>query len=150
MTPSRIKPNESELTIQLTTGGTICLRGADNYDSLRGEGLDFVALDEYASMHQEAWFEVLRPALADRQGKALFIGTPNGLNHFHDLYQEARTHPEWAAFSSPPSKGATSSLQSWSPQPHNSMSDSTGRSFRPASRIWARVWSTTPLIAPSM
>jgi hypothetical protein len=92
------KPNESELTIQLTIGGTICLRGADNYDSLRGEGLDFVVLDEYASMHKEAWFEVLRPALADRQGKALFIGTPNGLNHFYDLYQEARTHPEWAAF----------------------------------------------------
>ena len=92
------KPNESDLTIQLTTGGTISLRGADNYDSLRGEGLDFVTLDEYASMRPEAWVEVLRPALADRQGKGLFIGTPNGLNHFYDLYQEARTHPEWAAF----------------------------------------------------
>ncbi len=92
------KPNESDLTIQLTTGGTISLRGADNYDSLRGEGLDFVALDEYASMRQQAWVEVLRPALADRRGKALFIGTPNGLNHFYDLYQQARTNPEWAAF----------------------------------------------------
>lgn len=92
------KPNESDLTIQLTTGGTISLRGADNYDSLRGEGLDFVTLDEYASMHPEAWVEVLRPALADRRGKALFIGTPNGLNHFYDLFQEARSKPEWAAF----------------------------------------------------
>lgn len=92
------KPNEGDLTIQLTTGGTISQRGADNYDSLRGEGLDFVTLDEYASMHKEAWEEVLRPALADRRGKALFIGTPNGLNHFYDLYQEARTNPEWAAF----------------------------------------------------
>ena len=63
------KPNESDLTIELTTGGTISLRGADNYDSLRGEGLDFVVLDEYASMHPEAWVEVLRPALADRYGK---------------------------------------------------------------------------------
>ncbi len=92
------KPNESDLTIQLTTGGTIGLRGADNYDSLRGEGLDFVVLDEYASMRPEAWTEVLRPALADRKGQALFIGTPKGLNHFYDLFQEARTHPEWAAF----------------------------------------------------
>ena len=92
------KPNETDLTIQLTTGGTISLRGADNYDSLRGEGLDFVTLDEYASMHPEAWIEVLRPALADRRGKALFIGTPTGLNHFYDLFQEARNRPEWAAF----------------------------------------------------
>lgn len=92
------KPNESDLTIPLTAGGTIGLRGADNYDSLRGEGLDFVVLDEYASMRPEAWTEVLRPALADRKGKALFIGTPNGLNHFYDLFQEARTHAEWAAF----------------------------------------------------
>ena len=94
------KPNETDLTIQLTTGGKISLRGADKYDSLRGEGLDFVTLDEYASMHPEAWTEVLRPALADRKGKALFIGTPNGLNHFYDLFQEARTHPDWAASSS--------------------------------------------------
>jgi hypothetical protein len=92
------KPNETDLTIQLTTGGTISLRGADKYDSLRGEGLDFVTLDEYASMHPQAWVEVLRPALADRRGKALFIGTPNGLNHFYDLFQEARTLPDWAAF----------------------------------------------------
>lgn len=92
------KPNETDLTIQLTTGGTISLRGADKYDSLRGEGLDFVTLDEYASMHPEAWTEVLRPALADRKGKALFIGTPNGLNHFYDLFQEARTHRDWAGF----------------------------------------------------
>lgn len=92
------KPNESDLTIQLTSGGTISLRGADNYDSLRGEGLDFVTLDEYASMKPQAWVEVLRPALADRKGRALFIGTPKGLNHFHDLFQEAHTNPEWAAF----------------------------------------------------
>jgi hypothetical protein len=60
------KPNETDLTIALTSGGTISLRGADDYDSLRGEGLDFVVLDEYASMAPEAWTEVLRPALADK------------------------------------------------------------------------------------
>ena len=44
------KPNETDLRIELTCGGTICLRGADNYDSLRGDGLDFLVLDEYASI----------------------------------------------------------------------------------------------------
>src|ERR1700692_3124482 len=91
-------PNETDLRIELTWGGTICLRGADNYDSLRGDGLDFVVLDEYASMAPQAWTEVLRPALADKQGRALFIGTPRGYNHFYDLYQEVREQPHWATF----------------------------------------------------
>jgi hypothetical protein len=80
-------PNETDLTVELPSGGTISLRGADNYDSLRGDGLDFLVLDEYASMAPEAWAEVLRPALADKQGRALFIGTPHGHNHFFDLYE---------------------------------------------------------------
>ena len=74
------RPNESELSIDLIGGGRISLRGADKYDSLRGQGLDFMVLDEYASMRPEAWTEVLRPSLADRRGRALFIGTPKGLN----------------------------------------------------------------------
>ncbi len=92
------RPNETDLRIELVTGGTICLRGADNYDSLRGDGLDFLILDEYASIAREAWPEVLRPALADKQGHALFIGTPRGYNHFYDLYQTAQGRPEWATF----------------------------------------------------
>ena len=92
------RPNESDLRIELITGGTIALRGADNYDSLRGDGLDFVVLDEYASMAPEAWTEVLRPALSDKLGRALFIGTPKGMNHFHDLYQAGRTQPDWRTF----------------------------------------------------
>jgi hypothetical protein len=91
-------PNETDLRIELVTGGTICLRGADSYDSLRGDGLDFLILDEYASIAREAWPEVLRPALADRQGKALFIGTPRGYDHFYDLYQKAQNQPNWKAF----------------------------------------------------
>jgi Terminase large subunit, T4likevirus-type, N-terminal len=82
----------------LVGGGTICLRGADNYDSLRGEGLDFLVLDEYASIAPEAWTEVLRPALADKLGRALFIGTPQGHNHFHDLVERAAKLPDWKAF----------------------------------------------------
>jgi hypothetical protein len=62
------KPNETDLSIELISGGTISLRGADNYDSLRGDGLDFLVLDEFALMAGQAWTEVLRPALADRQG----------------------------------------------------------------------------------
>jgi Terminase large subunit, T4likevirus-type, N-terminal len=92
------KPNETDLRIELIGGGTICLRGADNYDSLRGDGLDFLILDEYASIAREAWPEVLRPALADKKGCALFIGTPRGYNHFYDLSQAARGKPEWATF----------------------------------------------------
>jgi hypothetical protein len=92
------KPNETDLRIELVWGGTICLRGADDYDSLRGDGLDFIVLDEYASMAPEAWTEVLRPALADKQGKALFIGTPRGRNHFFELYEAALDQPQWARF----------------------------------------------------
>jgi hypothetical protein len=92
------KPNETDLRIELTCGGTICLRGAENYDSLRGDGLDFLVLDEYASIAPEAWTEVLRPALADKQGRALFIGTPQGHNHFHELVERAATLPDWKAF----------------------------------------------------
>jgi len=92
------KPNETDLRIDLTTGGTICLRGADNYDSLRGNGLDFLILDEYASIAPKAWTEVLRPSLADRQGHALFIGTPRGYNHFYDMYQTVQQRPEWSTF----------------------------------------------------
>ena len=92
------RPNETDLRIELVTGGVICVRGADNYDSLRGDGLDFLVLDEYASMAPQAWREVLRPALADRQGRALFIGTPHGFNHFYNLYQKAKDKPHWARF----------------------------------------------------
>jgi hypothetical protein len=91
-------PNETDLRIELVLGGTICLRGADNYDSMRGDGLDFVVLDEYASIARAAWTEVLRPALADREGGALFIGTPQGFNHFHELFESAKGQPDWEAF----------------------------------------------------
>ncbi len=90
--------SETELTIRLDAGGTIGLRGADAYDSLRGNSLDFVVLDEFAGMKPEVWSEVLRPALADRKGRALFIGTPQGHNHLYDRFQYAQSHRDWAAF----------------------------------------------------
>jgi phage terminase large subunit len=65
------------------------LFGADNPDSLRGIYLDGAVLDEYAQMHPSAWREVIRPALSDRLGWAIFIGTPKGKNAFYDLYRMA-------------------------------------------------------------
>jgi hypothetical protein len=92
------RPNETELSIELKSGGIIGLRGADNYDSLRGNGLDFLVLDEYASISPDAWPEVLRPALADKLGRALLIGTPKGHDHFYDLFQAAQEQEHWEAF----------------------------------------------------
>lgn len=93
------KINESELTITLKNNSVICLKGADAYDSLRGAGLDGLILDEAAVIDPEAWFEVLRPMLSDKQGKALFITTPTGMNWFYDLYQNYLIDPvNWASF----------------------------------------------------
>ena len=79
--------NESELTVRLRNGSIIMLRSADNYDSLRGLGIDFVIFDEFADIKVETWTEVIRPALSDRQGHAMFIGTPKGMGNWaKDLY----------------------------------------------------------------
>lgn len=80
------KKNESELSIEFVNNSVIELKGADNEDSLRGVGLNKVNPDEFAFMKKEAWTEVLRPALTDKKGSAMFIGTPDGFNYFHDLY----------------------------------------------------------------
>ncbi len=81
--------NETTMTVELRGGGRISLHGADNYDSLRGAGLNGLVADEYADIAPEAWTEALRPMLSDRQGRVLFIGTPEGFNHFYDLYSAA-------------------------------------------------------------
>ena len=69
--------------ITLPTGGAVQIRSADDPDSLRGEGLDFVVMDECAFMKEDAWTHALRPALSDRLGKAMFISTPKGRNWFY-------------------------------------------------------------------
>ena len=78
-------PNESQLRMELANGAEIALKGADDPDRLRGPGLDFAALDEFAWINPYAW-DVLRPALADRQGKALFTTTPAGFNWAYDTF----------------------------------------------------------------
>jgi len=93
------KINETELTLELKNRSIISLKGADNHDSLRGVGLDYLVLDEFADIDPDAWYETLRPTLSDREGHALFIGTPKGLNWAHDLYNLQQEFPdEWASF----------------------------------------------------
>jgi phage terminase large subunit len=89
--------NETELRIDLPNGNRIRLFGADNPDALRGIYLDGAVLDEYADMHPRLWGEVIRPALADRKGWVVFIGTPRGRNQFWDVYEMARNDPAWYA-----------------------------------------------------
>jgi phage terminase large subunit len=88
-------PNETELRVDLVNGSRIRLYGADNPDRLRGLYLDGIILDEYADMAPSVWGSVLRPALADRQGWAVFIGTPKGRNAFWEIYEYAQKHPDW-------------------------------------------------------
>lgn len=93
------KTNETALTIKLINGSVISLKGAEKPNNLRGRALDFVVLDEFADMRPEAWNEVLRPSLSDRQGHALFIGTPKGRNHFYDLWASGLDGAEgWDSF----------------------------------------------------
>lgn len=80
------KKNETELFLELINGSIIELKGADNEDSLRGAGLDGVILDEYADMKPHVWTEIIRPTLIDKEGWAIFIGTPKGYNHFYEMY----------------------------------------------------------------
>ena len=87
--------NESELRVDYPTGARIRLYGADNADRMRGLYFDHVVMDEYADMNPSAWNEVIRPALADRQGAATFIGTPKGRNAFYDICERAKTDPAW-------------------------------------------------------
>lgn len=87
--------NESELRIDYPNGARLRLYGADNYDRMRGLYFDFVIMDEYADMNPAAWSEVIRPALADRRGSAVFIGTPKGRNAFYDICQNAQDDPDW-------------------------------------------------------
>ena len=94
------KINESELTLLLKNGTTISLKGSEDPDKLRGVSLSYVVIDEAAECKlQLLWGEVIRPALADQQGGALFIGTPKGRsNYFYDLYIKAKNSKGWANF----------------------------------------------------
>jgi hypothetical protein len=95
------KINQNELSIRLVNGSKISLKGSDRYDTLRGAGVDFLVLDEFADMKREAWEASLRPTLSAQKppGHALFCGTPRGFNHFKDLYDLGQTDDaDWSSF----------------------------------------------------
>lgn len=79
----------NNLQIKLINGSTISLKGSDRPETMRGVSLKFLVMDEYADMKPETFEQILRPALADQKGSALFIGTPMGRNHFYELYKYA-------------------------------------------------------------
>jgi hypothetical protein len=88
--------NESELSVTFHhNGAAIRVYGADNPDGMRGVRLDGAVIDEVAQIKPEVWDDILQPALSDRKGWALFIGTPQGVNLFSELYYKAQRTPEW-------------------------------------------------------
>lgn len=90
--PIILNINESRLELKVrnikNTESIIVLRGWEAVDTLRGQYFDFIVIDEVASMRNFwiGWEEVIRPTLTDKRGEVLFIGTPQGFNHFYDLY----------------------------------------------------------------
>lgn len=90
-----VKINESELWVELPGGPRIRIYGADNPDRLRGIYLDGAVLDEFGDMDPTVWTQVIRPALSDRKGWAIFIGTPKGKNTFHKLWMQAENDNDW-------------------------------------------------------
>ena len=90
----------NNLQIKLVNGATISLKGADRPETMRGVSLKYLVMDEYADMKPEVWEQILRPALADQKGEALFIGTPMGRNHFFFFFKYAEisddeTYKSW-------------------------------------------------------
>jgi hypothetical protein len=93
-----------DLEVRLPGGGAVAVRSADSAGGLRGEGLNFVVMDEAAFMREAAWTEELRPALSDHLGRALFISTPKGRNWFWNVWRRGEAgEPGWAAFKYPTS-----------------------------------------------
>jgi len=92
--------NESELKVKRRNKSTIQLVSAEKPGRLRGRGLSFAALDEYAEYRTaEIWNEVVRPALSDRRGQAVFAATPKGMNHLYELYQAGKVEQNWSSWS---------------------------------------------------
>ncbi|NDF13529.1 MAG: terminase, partial [Proteobacteria bacterium] len=92
----KFKHNGSELSVKFKhNGATIRIFGADNPHAMRGVRLDGAVIDEVAQIKPEVWGDIIQPALSDRKGWALFIGTPQGVNLFSELFFKAQSTPEW-------------------------------------------------------
>jgi len=105
MIPVRRK-SERETFIQFENGSVIECRTEENPDQLIGEGLDLVILAEAARLKERTWHQYIRPALADRQGRALFTSTPRGFNYFHEFYLKGQEtgnpdHNWWESWTIP-------------------------------------------------
>lgn len=99
--PHLFEVNKSELSVTFVpNGGRFQLLGAnDNIDAIRGVYADKVICDELADMHPGLWSNVIRPALADRRGRALMLGTPRGrMNFLYELSKTDADDPEWQYF----------------------------------------------------
>jgi hypothetical protein len=93
---SVIEINESELSVLFKHNGCmIRIFGGDNPDAMRGVRLDGVVIDEVAQIKPEVWNDIIQPALSDRLGWAMFIGTPSGINLFSEIYYRAKALPDW-------------------------------------------------------
>lgn len=90
----------NNLEITLVNGRKILVRGADNPDSLRGVSLTYVVLDECAFIKLDVWEKIIRAALSDKKGRALFISTPSGRNWFYDVFKLGQTgeDDEWKSW----------------------------------------------------
>lgn len=92
---------EVEKRIEFANGGSIQIKSADKPERLRGAGgLSLVVFDEAAYQSKETW-ETVRPILSDSLGKALFISTPNGMNWFYELYENAKLKDDWKVYHYP-------------------------------------------------
>lgn len=102
--PVAVNINESrlELTVKTQDGGTslIILRGWEAVETLRGQKFDFLVLDEVREMRHffMYWHDTLEPTLLDTIGDAMFISTPNGFDHFYDLFNKQDTDDEYRSF----------------------------------------------------
>jgi len=90
-----VEQRESELMVKFPNDSRVRLYGAETFDRLRGTFHDGVILDEYGDIDPRAWPEVIRPSLADREGWAVFIGTPKGRNDFYNVHSTAQNNPDW-------------------------------------------------------
>lgn len=95
------KPNESELSMRLKHGPEISFKSGWNYEDLRAETLDGVVIDEYRQQPQQLLPMVIRPMLGRHLGWADVLSTPNGFEHFYDLFEAAKTDPDWGWFHAP-------------------------------------------------
>ncbi len=95
---SVIEINEGELSVRFKHNGAIIrLFGGDNPDAMRGLRLDGIVMDEVAQLKNELWTDIVQPALSDRLGWSIFIGTPSGINLFSELYYKAIEEDGWTA-----------------------------------------------------